>query len=106
MRLLNLFVKWTEDALSVTGKAMTECLYVCAVCQAGLTEVHMSHSILFVLSLKPKDQQAGLKSHAQALCNPKHSQAAAARFPFAELNMALKHKLSRAEDGSGQDKVT
>ncbi len=30
----------------------------------GLTEAHMSHSILFLHSLKPKDQQAGFELHA------------------------------------------
>ncbi len=60
----------------------------------GLTEAQMSHSILFVRSLKFRVQQAGLRLHAQALCNPKHNQAVVAQFPFAALYIALKHKLS------------
>ena len=81
-----------ENALDVMGKAVAECLYVCgAVCQAGS---HRSHSILFVRSLKFRVQQAGLRLHAQALCNPKHNQADVAQFPFAALYIALKHKLS------------
>ena len=45
-----------ENALDVTGKAMAERLYVCAICQAGLTEAQ--HFVRD--SLKPRVQQAGL----------------------------------------------